>query len=425
MTARATEGRWGRRHWLVFMMFLSIVVGYSDRVNISVAAVAMKEELGWSQTTKGLVLSAFFVGYMAFMYVSGVLSKRYGGKRVLGIAGLWWSVFTLLTPPAAALSVPTLIVARVAMGLGEAAMFPAAIELIGRWVPVVERTRATAIVLSGIPFGTVVGLMATGWIVGHFTWPVAFYAFGVVGLVWTAAWFATIVDDPAEDRRVKPAERALLEAVAAHIAESRAAPSWRVLLLHRSVLALVAAHFALTWTLYMLLTWLPSYFRDVQHVSIASSGLLSAAPWLAMFLVTYAAARLSDVVVRVTGRLALARKLMQSIALVGSGALLLCAQQADSLPEAVAIVCAATGLLGFAWSGYAPNVLDLAPRDAAVLTGFSNTIATIPGVVGVAIAGWLVDLTGTYTAVFAVAATISVVGTLVYVIFGRAQPIID
>ena len=64
----------------------------------------MQEAFGWSQTTKGLVLSSFFVGYMLFMFASGWLATRYGGKRVLGIAVLLWSVFTLLTPPAAAIS---------------------------------------------------------------------------------------------------------------------------------------------------------------------------------------------------------------------------------------------------------------------------------------------------------------------------------
>ncbi|MEO6211940.1 MAG: MFS transporter [Gemmatimonadaceae bacterium] len=70
-------------------------------MSISVAAVAMKEHFGWSQTEKGFVLSACFAGYLLFMYVAGILSTRYGGKRVLGFSVLAWSIFTLLTPLAA------------------------------------------------------------------------------------------------------------------------------------------------------------------------------------------------------------------------------------------------------------------------------------------------------------------------------------
>src|SRR5476651_2397380 len=85
-----------RRHVVVALTFLACVIAYTDRVNISVAAVAMKEHFGWSQTEKGWVLSAFFVGYLLFMFLGGVLATRYGGKNVLGWSVLTWTVFTLL-----------------------------------------------------------------------------------------------------------------------------------------------------------------------------------------------------------------------------------------------------------------------------------------------------------------------------------------
>src|SRR5215471_8426548 len=91
----------GRRRVVVGLTMLGCVIGYSDRVNISVAAVAMRERFGWSQAEKGLVLSAFFVGYLLFMFAAGLLAARHGGKRVLGVSVLAWSAFTLLTPLAA------------------------------------------------------------------------------------------------------------------------------------------------------------------------------------------------------------------------------------------------------------------------------------------------------------------------------------
>ncbi len=405
------------------MSLLAVVIGYSDRVNISVASVAMKDEFGWNQTTKGLVLSAFFIGYMGFMFLGGCLATRYGGKRVLGLAVLWWSVFTLLTPLAATMSLPVLIAARIAIGLGEAAIFPAAIELFGRWVPAAERTRAVAILMSGISLGTVTGLLATGWIVGHAGWPSAFYVFGLIGLVWVGIWLASVASDPATDVRMQQAERELIIASAPRRVESTAPMPWRALLLRPQVLALVITHFASNWTLYVLLTWLPSYLRDALGLSIENSGILSAGPWLVMFLMTYAGAGVSDAILRRTGRLAFTRKLMQSAGLLGSGAMLLLTQQASTVPRAIAVTCVATGLLALTWSGYAPNFLDLAPRHSGLLVGFSNTFATIPGIVAVALTGWLVDMTGTYTAAFALAATVSIVGAVVYILFGRAEPI--
>ena len=72
----------------------------------------------------------------------------------------------------------------------------------------------------------------------------------------------------------------------------------RELLLRWPVVALVAGQLASAWTLNLLLSWLPSYFRDVQGLSIANAGLLSAAPWLSMALAMNAGASISDRMIR-------------------------------------------------------------------------------------------------------------------------------
>ena len=207
---RQVAGGWSRRRVLVGLCFLACFIAYTDRVNISVAAVAMREELGWSQTEKGLVLSVVLHRLHA-LHVRERLRSRSATAAATcsGCAVVAWSAFTLLTPPAAAVSIPLLIAARIFMGIGEAAIFPAAVELYSRWIPVTERTRAMARLLSGIPMGTVVGLMATGWIVGRWHWSMAFYSFGVLGLVWAVVWFARVANDPETDPRITAAERSL------------------------------------------------------------------------------------------------------------------------------------------------------------------------------------------------------------------------
>ena len=74
------------RHRIAALCFLAVFVGYSDRVNMAVASVAMGEALGWTQSRKGVVLSAFFVGYIVSLIPSGWLAMRFGGRRMLPIA---------------------------------------------------------------------------------------------------------------------------------------------------------------------------------------------------------------------------------------------------------------------------------------------------------------------------------------------------
>src|SRR5689334_17454989 len=195
--------RWPGWYNVVALCGAAVLISYIDRTNISVAAIPMQTQFGWSETTKGWVLSSFFVGYLAFMAASGALANRYGGKIVLGAAVLWWSVFTALTPPAAMISLPMLIAARIALGLGEAAVFPASVNMVARWVPAAYHTRAVALFTSSLSIGTMISLPVTGWLVRDRGWSMPFYAFGALGIVWALVWFTTVSSGRATD--VEPA----------------------------------------------------------------------------------------------------------------------------------------------------------------------------------------------------------------------------
>jgi ACS family sodium-dependent inorganic phosphate cotransporter len=250
----------------------------------------------------------------------------------------------------------------------------------------------------------------------------AFYSFGVLGLVWGVVWFAHIANDPASDRRIAEPERAMLGRMKEEASERDTLPFGHLLRVP-AVWAMVTAQFATTWTLYVLISWLPSYFREAQGLSIANSGFFSAAPWLAMFVVTNLGATISDRMISRGTSLTSTRKLMQCTGLVVSAAFLLVARDIDSPALALALMCGAAGALGLAWSGYGPNGLDISPPHAAQLMGMSNTIATIPGIVGVAVTGWLLDVTGTYSAAFVLTAAVSGAGALVYATLFNARPI--
>ncbi|MCY4342484.1 MAG: ACS family MFS transporter [Gammaproteobacteria bacterium] len=402
---------------------LALLIAYIDRVNISVAAIAMQESLGWSETEKGLVLSSFFIGYMAAQIVGGVLADRFGGKRVLGVSLVLWSALTALTPVAASTSFALLIVARIGLGLGEAPLSPAALNLFGKWVPEEERSRAVAFYSSAAILGTLFALLVTGWMVTLFGWPSVFYWFGALGLIYAVFWFTRVFETPDDHPRISSEERELLASNRPPQDAGVKIP-WRELLSSPAVWALFVTFFCTSWSLYVFLSWMPSYFASVHGLNITSAGIYTMVPWASMFVMMNVAGWIADRMISRGSDLTFVRKLMQTIGLVGSGTFLYVTRFAASPEIAIASLSAALGLLAFAYSGSAPNVLDIAPRFGGVLFGIMNTLGTLPGIVGVALTGWIVETTGSYDTVLAVAAVISAVGAAAFLVFGSAKKLV-
>src|SRR5438128_5953136 len=107
-----------RRYVVVAMFFVATMLCYIDRVSISVAIIPLAAERGYDPAARGIVLSAFFWGYIWPQLLGGLMSDRFGGKRVLGAGVAGWSLATLLTPPASA-AFSLLLAVRVMLGLGE------------------------------------------------------------------------------------------------------------------------------------------------------------------------------------------------------------------------------------------------------------------------------------------------------------------
>lgn len=422
LTSGAATG-WPKRGTVLVMCFLATFVCFLDRVNLSVAAVAMQREFGWSESTKGMVLASFFVGYLVFQIPSGWLANRFGGRNVMAVAIIWWSLFTLLTPLAAMVSLPMLILARIGMGLGEGATFPAAYNLGARWFPPGERSRFVGILLSGIPVGTLFALLSTGIIVRSWGWPWVFYLFGVAGLVVSGVWLVLIRNSPAEHPRISAAERRLLVQENGPSTAAAGAAPWRKLLRQPAVWALIFNHFCCNWILYVLLTWLPSYFSQTQHLSLVNAGLFSAAPWLIMVLCGNAATAGADALIKRGADVTRVRKAFQVIALLGAAIALLLVRGVTDAQEAMALMCVALGALGLSWAGFSPNHLEIAPNHADVLVGMSNTAGSIPGALGVAATGWLVDRTGSFDTPFFASACIAIAGAVVWLFFATARRI--
>lgn len=413
-----------RRYVLVSMCFLAAFVCYIDRVNISIAIIPMAEHFGWSATEKGLVMSSFFIGYLLGQIPAGWIANRWGGRLALGMALLLWSIFTAVTPLAAMVGFGALLLSRILLGLGEATTFPAIYNLYARWIPRTERSRVVALTLGGVPLGTVAGLALSGLLVAQYGWPSVFYVFGLAGIGIALLWFMTIRDRPSQHPRLTAAESQAIAQGTEPAADGVPAPLPVGRLLRSSAFwALVINHFCSNWILYVLLSWMPSYFRDVQGLNLTQAGFAAAAPWLSLFVGANLAAWVADAAIRRGVGLGTVRKTMQTGGLLGASAFMLLISLPATPMGAVLLMCGALGALGMTWAGYAPNHLEIAPRHADILVGITNTAGTLPGVLGVAVTGWMLDVTGSYQWVFLAAAGITSFGALIWLMFARFRPL--
>lgn len=420
----AARGRWPRRYTVVLMSFLAVFVCYIDRVNISVAIIPMAEDMAWTPEMMGRVLSSFFVGYLLLQVVGGRLADRFGGKAVLGAGVLLWSLFTILTPPAAYLGFGLLILVRILMGTGEAVTFPSIYTLYSRWVPLTERSRAVALANSGIPMGTVFALVVTPIIVIHLGWEWAFYLFGAVGVLWYAVWHVKVTSSPADHPGVTAAERAEIEGGVTPRSEADAVP-WKALLSSLPVWAIIVAHFCNNWSLYVLLSWLPTFVNQGLGVDYDAVGWVTMIPHIASFVFLNVAGNIADRLIASGMDVTRVRKLMQSIGFGGIATALLIVGHVETAWMAITIMSVGNALAAFVTGGFAVNHMDVAPKYAGTLMGITNTAGTIPGIIGVYITGLILDLTGSWALVFGVAAGVTLFGLVFYLLFATGRKLFD
>lgn len=414
---------WPRRFILIFLCFLSTLICYVDRVNISVAIIPMAAEFGWDRTMQGIVLSSFFYGYLITQVPGGWLADRFGGKLVLGLGVLWWSLFTLLTPPAAAMS-PVLLLTRVTMGAGEGVAFPTIHNLTAHWMPVKERSRSVSLTMSGIYLGTVVALFLSPKIIITLGWPAVFYLSGLLGFIWYGFWHFLAADTPETHPTIHPTEARYIRENLPPVPKTEKIP-WSRLLSKAPLWAIIINHFCSNWGFYVILTWLPTYFNQALGVDLSQVGFYSVLPWLVMFVTANFGGWMADALIKSGMPITTVRKLMQSIGFLGPALFLTLIGGVTSALQATVYMACALGLGSFALSGFAVNHLDIGPRYAGILLGITNTAGTLPGIIGVTVTGFILDATGSWRLVFLIAAGIYVFGTIVWNLFATGERVFE
>ena len=408
--------------WLVFMTVLAVYICMIDRIAISIAIIPMAEDNGWSPTVQGAVMSAFFLGYVTLQIPAGYLSDRFGGKWVLGLGVLFWSLFTLLTPASAALGITVLLACRFLMGVAEAVTWPSIYSLYSRWVHPDRRASAVGLMNSGISGGAVIALICTPWLISVWSWQGAFYLYGVLGILWFAVWSPLARSRPAVKTDWDAPDAVLANAEVGSVADQNAVSAQtayprltvRGMLRSRAVWAIAVAHICINWSLYLVLSWFPTFVNRELGADLQLAGFLALAPTIVSLVMAPLAGRLFDRLVAKGHDRLIVRRVMQSLAFVGITAAMMAITLTDSLILSVTVITLSNALTAFSIGGFATNHLDIAPNQSGLLMGVTNTLAAVSSSASVFVSGWIQDLSGGWDAVFLTAAGVSVFGAVIY-----------
>ena len=403
----------GHVRWVVIACtFVIAAVSYLDRNNISIAASSLQREFALTNVQLGTVFSAFIMGYAFMQPIAGRIADRFGAARVIGLAIVWWSVFTALlpwVPTGFRYSMAILLAVRFFLGIGEAIIFPASNRLVANWIPSRERGVANGLIFAGVGVGGASAPPLITFIMLNHSWRWAFWLCALIGLAAGILWVLLVRNSPAENRHVTAAERAYIEAgLPVHAQTNGRAVGWLDIVTDRHVLMLTLSYFCYGYVAYIFFTWFFKYLSDVRGLNLKSSALYATLPFIAMAVASWSGGLVSDKLVGVSGK-RFARCGVAGLSMLTASAFVFVATQVADARVAALVLAGGAGALYFAQSAFWAMSADIGGPSAGLLSGIMNMGCQIGGVVTAALTPVLANSFG-WTASFAITAGVSLVG---------------
>jgi len=366
------------------LLCLMYFITYLDRVNVSTAAAGFAREFDLNKTQIGLVFSAFAYPYLVFQIIGGWVSDRFGARRTLLICGATWAAATALTGMAGGLA--SLLAARVLLGLGEGATFPAATSAMSRWVAKGRRGFAQGITHAAARVGNAAAPAAIVTVMSAYGWRASFYACAGISFCWVILWAVTFTELPADHPRITAAELAELP-------EPRRRQDnvpWRRLF--RRMLPVTIVYFCYGWTLWLFLSWIPQYFLHSHNLDLKKSALFASSVFFAGVVGDTLGGIVTDRILERTGSLQRARSLMVGVCMLLALVALLPLLFNHDLYLCLACLC---GGFFFAEMTIAPMwaiPMDIAPEFSGTASGMMNSGSALAAIISPVASGWLIDV---------------------------------
>ena len=405
------------RHKVLGLLCLLAAITYLDRIAISVAGPRIQDTLHFGPKAWGWVVGVFTISYGLFEIPTGRMGDRIGARKVLTRVVLWWSAFTALTGLTSNYYV--LLLTRFCFGAGEAGAIPNIGVSISRWFPPLERARATGCVLMSLQAGGALAPLIIVPIQIHYGWRASFYVLGVIGVVWSIAWYRWYRDTPKEKAGITQSE--IGEIGAQSVANNHNMP-WGAALRSTNLQAILLCGFCYVFALYFFISWLHTFLVKGRGFTEADL-LLSIAPGLLGAAGNLGGGILSDSLVRRFG----IKWGRRGVGLIGLSVATLCTVATILTTGKFATLF----FLGMVYAGItlSQTVLltvsfDIGRRYVGGVVGIVNTMCTFGGFVFSVSFGYFVSWFGSYDlALIPVALTLAI-GTLAWLRIDATEELI-
>jgi MFS transporter, ACS family, hexuronate transporter len=378
----------GRLRWYVCgLLFYATTVNYVDRQVLAILKPVISNELGWNEKQYGWVVFFFQLAYALMLPVAGRIIDKLGTRIGYALAVLVWSCAAM--SHALAHSVVQFAAARFALGIGEAANFPAAIKTVAVWFPRRERALATGIFNSGSNIGALVAPMLVPVIAAHYGWRSSFLLTGVLDVVWIVVWLLTY-HSPREQPGISAKELELIESDGPD-EETRRLP-YRLLLTKRAAWAFVVGKLLTDPVWWFYLYWLPGFLNKKYGLDLTHLGPPLVAVYLAADIGSIGGGWLSSWMLRRGATVGRARKTaLLSCAVMVVPVIGVMWAHGNLWLTVVLVACAASGHQGWSCNLYT-LVSDTFPRAAvASVTGLGGMAGALGGMAVAPLIGYWLD----------------------------------
>ena len=394
----------GNYRWsVVALLFFATTINYIDRQVLGMLKPVIAGEINLSESDYGYIVSAFQAAYAIGLLFVGRLIDRFGTRISYAVSIAVWSIAGCFH--AAARGAVGFGLSRFVLGLGESANFPAAIKATAEWFPKKERALATGLFNAGSNVGAVVSPLIVTYLTVAYGWQVAFIVTGSLGFIWLACWLA-VYRLPRQSKRVGAAELAYIhqdDTAAESEQPADKSADWRGLLSQRATAGIALSRFVCDWVWWFFLFWTPDFLEksfgvDIRQIVLPLIIIYTFSSFGGIF-----GGWLSSTLIRRGRAVPFSRK----------AALLVCALLV--VPVVVIpgtnswwVSIALISLACFAHQGWASNIYtivsDYYPRRyVATMTSLAGFAGSIGGVLAASLVGNVLEITGSYYAVFMMA----------------------